>query len=206
MTSYGSPTDTFPLVFESGVVNICEDGTVEVYLSHSKDDPHPMKTHPDGEDTTIPKRESEVNLVGEDRETVKVQGGISETDTLPTGFVFRIKGWRLIQLEMSGDLTIVMAEMEDVPDWFQPGKIHRFDGPEGGVSLYTESQPFVSKNTRTRPTLPKSEPVSKPKEAAPKNTSSNNNNTGTQSKSGCGLMAILFTIVGVGLSSMSFWV
>ena len=201
MTSYGSPTDTFPLVFESGVVNICEDGTVEVHLSHSKDEPHPMKTHPDGEDTTIPKRESEVDLIGTDRETVKVQGGISDTDTLPTGFVFRIKGWRLIQLEMSGDLTIVMAEMADVPDWFQPGKIHRFDGPEGGVSLYTGSQPFVTKNTRTRPTLPKSKPVSKPKDEAPKIE----NNTTTQSKSGCGLMAILFTIVGIGISSVSFW-
>lgn len=201
MTSYGSPTDTFPLVFESGVVNICEDGTVEVHLSHSKDEPHPMKTHPDGEDTTIPKRESEVDLVGTDRETVKVQGGIAETDTLPTGFVFRIKGWRLIQLEMSGDLTIVMAEMEDVPDWFQPGKIHRFDGPEGGVSLYTGSQPFVTKNTRTRPTLPKSEPVSKLKDETPKSQ----NNTTTQSKSGCGLMVLLFTLVGIGMSSVSFW-
>ena len=202
MTSYGSPTDTFPLVFESGVVNICEDGTVEVHLSHSKDEPHPMKTHPDGQDTTIPKRESEVDLVGTDRETVKVQGGIAETDTLPVGFVFRIKGWRLIQLEMSGDLTIVMAKMEDVPDWFQPGKIHRFDGPEEGVRLYTGSQPFVAKNTRTRPTLPKSEPVSKPKDEAPKSQ----NNTTTQSKSGCGLMVLLFTLVGIGMSTVSFWI
>lgn len=207
MTSFESPTGTIPLVFESGVLNICEDGTIEVHLSHSEDEPHPMMTHPEGEQTNIPKRLSKVELVGDDRETVKIRCGLPETDTLPTGFVFRIKGWRLVQLEMSGDLTIVMAEMEETPDWFQFEKIHRFDGPEGGVSLYTGSQPLVETKNRARPVTPKPQPTTaKPEEKKSETNKSSHNYTQSKPKSGCGLLVTFLIIAGIGLSSMSLLV
>ena len=207
MTSFESPTGTTPLVFESGVINICEDGTIEVHLSHSEEEPHPMLTHPDGGETNIPKRLSKVELVGDDRETVKIRCGLPEVDTLPTGFVFRIKGWRLAQLEMSGDLTIVMAGMEDTPDWFQPEKIHRFDGPEGGVSLYAGSLPLVETKNRARPVTPK--PQATTAKADGKNSEANkasHNYTQSKPKSGCGLLVTFLIIAGIGLSSMSLLV
>ena len=197
MTTLASPTGTIPLVFESGVINICEDGTVEIHLSHSSEEPHPMMTHPDGGETNIPKKLSEVELVGNDRETVSISCGLPEVDTLPTGFVFRIKGWRHIQLEMSGDLTVVMTEMEDTPDWFQLEKIHRFDGPEDGVSLYSGSEPFVEKKVQTRPAPPPPEP---PKSSPADTDATQSTQTDTQSKptSGCGLLVLIFTFIGLG--------
>ena len=123
MSSYESPADTYPLVFESGVINIDEQGVLHIHLSHSKDNPHPLLTHPEGEETVIPPTVSEVELVGYEGETTKIRCGLKETDNLPTGCVFRIKGWKLLQVEMSGDLTVVMGNLETVPSWFQPGKI-----------------------------------------------------------------------------------
>ena len=191
-----SPTGTIPLVFESGVLNICEDGTVEIHLSHSEEEPHPMLTHPDGGETNIPNRLSQVELVGNDRETIGISYGIPEVDTLPTGFVFRIKGWRHIQLEMSGDLTVVMTEMQETPDWFQLEKIHRFDGPEDGVSLYSGSQPFVEKKVQTRPAPA---PTELPKPSIDTDTTqSTQTDTQSKSKSGCGLLVLLFTFIGFG--------
>ena len=197
MTSLASPTGTIPLVFESGVLNICEDGTVEIHLSHSAEEPHPMMTHPDGGETTIPKKLSQVDLLGNDRGTVSISCGIPEVDTLPTGFVFRIKGWRHIQLEMSGDLTVVMTEMEETPDWFQHEKIHRFDGPEDGVSLYSGSHPFVEKKVQTRPAPAPTEPP-KPPPADTNATQSTQTDTQSKPKSGCGLLVLCLTFIGFG--------
>ncbi len=197
MTSLASPTGTIPLVFESGVLNICEDGIVEIHLSHSAEEPHPMMTHPDGGETNIPKKLSQVELIGTDRETVSISCGIPEVDTLPTGFVFRIKGWKHIQLEMSGDLTVVMSEMEETPDWFQHEKIHRFDGPEDGVSLYSGSQPFVEKKIQTRPAPPPTESP-KPPPADTHATQSTQTDPQSKPKSGCGLLVLIFTFIGLG--------
>ena len=67
------------------------------------------------------------------------------------GLFFALRGGRHNQLEMSGDLTVVLSELEETPEWFHPEKIHRFDGPEGGVSLFSGSQPFVDIKARPRP-------------------------------------------------------
>ena len=196
MTSFASSTGTIPLVFESGVLNICEDGTVEIHLSHSVEEPHPMMTHPDGGETNIPKKLSQVDLVGNDRGTVSISCGIPEVDTLPTGFVFRIKGWKHIQLEMSGDLTVVMSEMEETPDWFQLEKVHRFDGPEDGVRLYSGSQPFVDIKARVQPAPP---PSASPKSSQTETDTKQSTHNYTQSKpnSGCGLLVMFLTCIGV---------
>ena len=89
-----------------------------------------------------------------------------------------------------------MTEMEETPDWFQLEKIHRFDGPENGVSLYTGSQPFVEIKVRSQPTPLKE--TTKPSETEARRTSSVRNDTQTKSKSGCGLLVVLLTLVGLG--------
>ena len=195
MTSFASPTSTVPLVFESGVLNVRDDGIVEIYLSHSIDEPHPMLTHPDGEETNIPKSMNEIELVGNGRGTVGISCGIKEVDTLPTGFVFRIQGWKHIQLEMSGDLTVVMSEMEQTPDWFQLGKIHRFDGPEDGVSLFSGSEPFV--DIKARPSSPpeQNKTLNFSNTLNDQNQSNQTDGQSTQ-KPGCGLLILLISIAG----------
>ena len=196
MSSFEPPSGTFPLVFESGVINLDESGVLHVHLTHSPDNPHPMLTHPDGEETTIPAEISEVHLDGIEGGKINIRGGISETDTLPSGFIFHITGWRLLQLEMSGDLTVVMGEMQQIPDWFQNEKVHRFDGPDEGVRLYKDSQ-SLSQNINIR----MSNTVSNQTQSPPSNVSqkssgysakSRTNNMHQASNSGCGLLLFLF--------------
>ena len=199
MSSFEPSDGTFPLVFESGVINLDKDGVLHVHLTHSPDNPHPMLTHPDGEETTIPPKDSEVYLDGIEGETILLRCGIRETNTLPSGFVFHITGWRLLQLEMSGDLTVVMGEMHEIPGWFQNEKIHRFDGPEEGVRLYTGSQPLTTSNIQisnavpTQGTVPMPEMLKRAKEGFNKKQHKKMNHT---SNSGCGL---LLFILGVAL-------
>ena len=196
MSSFEPPSGTFPLVFESGVINLDEKGVLHIHLTHSPEHPHPMLTHPEGEETTIPAQESEVYLDGIEGEEIKLRCGIGETDTLPTGFVFHIVGWRLLQLEMSGDLTVVMGEMQKIPDWFHNEKIHRFDGPDEGVLLYKGSQ-SLSKGSSIRmsKTVPAREPAPPPKMQKKPQINPNPSQENTQqktmnqkSKSGCGLL------------------
>ena len=204
MTSHDAPSGTFPLVFESGVLNLDEEGILHIHLSHKSDAPHPMLTHPEGEETTIPSTLSEVHLLGTGCETVTLRCGLNEVDTLPTGFVFHIKGWKLVQLEMSGDLTVVMEDMEKIPTWFQYGKIHRFDGPEEGVRLYTGSRPLTaSGQTKTVFVQPRefgSQPRATRKPQSP-TSETPNSNMKKNSSAGCGMLLVLFVLaVGCSLS------
>ena len=193
MSSFEPPSGTFPLVFESGVINLDEKGVLHVHLTHSSENPHPMLTHPDGEETTIPAKASEVYLDGIEDEEVNIRGGIGETDTLPSGFVFHIIGWRLLQLEMSGDLTVVMGEMQQIPDWFQNEKVHRFDGPDKGVRLYKDSQPLSQNiNFRGANGIPEqtATPTSNVSDTAQENNTKNRQKN-SSSNSGCGLLLFL---------------
>ena len=207
MTSYQSPTGTYPLVFESGVINIDENGVLHFHLSHSEDHPHPMLTHPEGGESFIPSGVSEVELTGHEQETVKIRCGLTETDTLPTGFVFSIKGWKLVQVEMSGDVTIVMGGMDAVPNWFQPGKIHRFDGPEDGVKLYSGSRPLVEKINTPRTTAPKfsSTPSQSRAQEAKKSSPRPSEQAQNKPKSGCAMLILLVTLISAGLSVIPFY-
>ena len=197
MASQDLPYGTFPLVFESGVINIDEEGILHIHLSHGPETPHPLVTHPDGEETNIPGNVSEANLVGNENETTVVRCGLKETDDLPTGFVFHLKGWKLLQLELSGDLTVVMAGMKDVPEWFQHGKIHRFDGPENGVHLFSGSQPLVEREQQQDP-LPKPPRPPKPQQNSPKKPSQNTQTKSDptpQSTTGCGLLLFIGAVI-----------
>ena len=208
MSSFEPPSGTFPLVFESGVINLDEDGVLHVHLTHNPDTPHPMLTHPEGEETTIPANESEIRLDGIEGEEIKLRCGISETETLPSGFVFHIVGWRLLQLEMSGDLTVIMGEMHEIPYWFQEGKVHRFDGPDEGVQLYKGSQP-LSKGGNIR--IPNPVPARAPAPSAKASKKVYEDSTNTQHKSthqasnsGCGLLlCVLGTAFCFGATAIS---
>ena len=104
-------------------------------------------------------------------------------------------------MEMSGDLTLVMGEMQQIPDWFQSEKIHRFNGPDEGVRLYRGSQP-LSQSSNFR--IPNSAQVSTPPPNASQKeqgysgkTQDNNTKKMHQSaNSGCGL---LLFILGMAL-------
>ena len=199
MTSYTSPDGTIPLVFESGVINLDENGILHIHLSHDKENPHPLLTHPEGEETTIPADASEVHLVGSEGEKISLRCGINETVTLPMGFVFHIQGWKLLQIEMSGDLTIVMAGMEAMPDWFQPGKVHRFDGPDEGVRLYQGSLPLIE--SREPQQTKKIERQATPPpiiESSPSHDKSED-----KSSSGCGLLVVLIAMTAFATTTMA---
>lgn len=196
MSSFEPSDGTFPLVFESGVINLDESGVLHVHLTHSPDNPHPMLTHPDGEETTIPANDSEVHLNGIEDEKIHLRCGIRETDTLPSGFVFHITGWRLLQLEMSGDLTVVMGEMHEIPGWFHNEKIHRFDGPDEGVRLYTGSQPLSTSSNIEVSNARASVPFPNSSNTAQQGSRKQHKRIDQSSKSGCGL---LLFILGMAL-------
>jgi len=183
------PPGVFPLVFESGVVRIDDDGVLHVHLSHSPEAPHPMVTHPEGEETTIPATARTATLSGGQRDQVRVRCSMRETDALPDGFVFRIEGWQRLQLEMSGDLTVVLEGIHAPPSWFQPGRVHRFDGPEGELRIHTSSQPLVS----SKPPAPPPRPPPRP---APRPEVGGSSAPGRAATGGCG--GLLFAAVAVG--------
>lgn len=114
-----------PLVFESGVLRFDDHGVLFVHLEHGPDDPHPLQTHPDGADGFVPASASELTLVGEGGKGA-VNGRFPTSETLPQGFVFTISGYHFVQLEGSGDVSVLLKDVAELPDWFEPGKVHRF--------------------------------------------------------------------------------
>ena len=194
------PPGVYPLIFESGVVNVDEDGVLHVHLSHSSDDPHPMVTHPEGEETVIPGDVTEAHIQGGPGTNTRLRCSLREADSLPDGFVFHIQGWRLLQLEMSGDLTVVVEGVFDPPPWFQPGKVHRFDGPEGEVRLFKDSQPLVAPQA-TPPKRPIPEWTPSSSRGSSKKSDASKSSSKDASKSGCAglLVLLLLVIAGVGV-------
>jgi len=200
--SDAQPAGTFPLVFESGVVNLDEDGTLHVHLSHSADSPHPVVGQPEGEETTIPGDVSEATLTGAEGETIRLRCGFREAEELPQGFVFHIKGWQTVQLEMSGDLTVVLTGIEEPPAWFQPGKVHRFDGPDDGVRLFKGSQPIKESKTAATTAPPRARPPTPPPESTEYTP---DRSLGEDAKlgggSGCGAV-VLLGVLGAAATSL----
>ena len=180
-----------PIVFESGVLRFDEDGTLYVHLSHSADAPHPLLTQPDGEDGTVPVSVSEGSCIGGGSGSYRSRASLPEADTLPEGLTLIFRGYEFVQVEMSGDVSVLMRAPESLPEWFTPGKVHRFDGPEDGVRLWTESsQPPAPPPLRApEPTPPpQSGPASQsgpaPSSAAPK-----------AGRSGCGVLLALLAVL-----------
>ena len=110
---------------------------------------------------------------------------------------------------MSGDLTVVMGEMQQIPEWFQEGKIHRFDGPEEGVRLYKGSQ-SLSKGIKVRSSnaIPAASHVAAKAHGDSSRQQDNRNHKKEHqpSSSGCGaLLFLLGTAFGLGATTLSFW-
>lgn len=131
------PDGSFAIVFETGAFRFDDAGTLYVHLSHGPDTPHPLKTHPEGRTGTIPTEVSSAAIAGTgEGPYTGMAGGIDE---LPKGFVLEIKGFSICRVESSGDLSVLVPNATAWPDWFTPGKIHRFDGPDGRPALWSQS-------------------------------------------------------------------
>lgn len=170
-----SNSPNLPVVFESGVVRFDDDGTLNVHLSHGPDAPHPVNIHPDVGDTEVPGSATAVDLKGDGRQQC-VGFSLPETDTLPDGLVFTFKGYSMAKVELSGDLTVVVNDPSGMPDWFVAGKVHRFDGPEDGVKIWSGSAQAPA------PLPPPKRPTRPPPASAPK--------TAAKSTGGCALAAL----------------
>ncbi len=131
------PDGSFAIVFESGVFRFDEEGAVHVHVSHSADAPHPLKTHPDGRDTTVP--EDVEDGVVEGTGSGPFTGMASEAAELPEGLVLTVKGFSICRVESSGDLSMLVPNATAWPEWFTEGKIHRFDGPDGRPRIWAQS-------------------------------------------------------------------
>jgi hypothetical protein len=129
---------TFPIVFESGVCVFDEDGTLHVHCLHTDTDPHPMATHPEGEDGTVPLGDQTVTIAG-NTDTPRVSGRFPRSSEIPKGLTFTFRNYQFAQLEASGDLSIMVTGVEECPDWFSPGKVHRFAREALAVCLHDDS-------------------------------------------------------------------
>ena len=94
------------------------------------------------------------------------------------------KGYEFIQVEMSGDVSILIRNATALPEWFVPGKVHRFDGPEDGVRIWGQSAP--PPEVKNRPVEVKTK-VTQPPPGQPKPKPNNDN-------SGCGLLVLLLIL------------
>lgn len=147
------PPGTFPLVFESGVISFDEAGALHVWLSHGPDAPHPLQTHPEGEEGFVPTQVTRAEVLGE-VPAGAVHLGMLEAPERPQGLELVISGYRSIRLEASGDLTVVVEGVKDPPGWFTPGKVHRFAGPDPSPRLWAGSAPVPSRKPPPPPRAP----------------------------------------------------
>lgn len=132
------PEGTFPVVFESGVCVFEEDGTLHVHCLHTDTDPHPMATHPEGSEGLVPTGDQHVELTGT-TDSPRVTGRFPRSSEIPPGLTFTFRNYQFAQLEASGDLSILVQGVEEVPDWFVPGKVHRFAREALAVCLHDDS-------------------------------------------------------------------
>lgn len=149
------PTDTsVPIVFESGVFRFDEDGALVVHLEHGPDDPHPLATHPDGQDGFIPAHVHEATVVGTGGKGA-VTGHFRTAEALPEGLTLTISGYHFVQLEGSGDLSVLVRDPESLPAWFAPGKVHRFArGGSEPPMLWAESPDPTKRAPEPEPWAP----------------------------------------------------
>jgi len=183
------PAGTLPVVFESGVIWFDEDGALHVSLSHSEDAPHPLKTHPNGEDTHVPPEVRQETIEGSSEGgSYRSRSGLREAEILPEGLELVFNSYESITLEASGDLTVVLQDVDSPPDWFTPGMVHRFDGPDEGLRLWKESAaPPEPKPVSTRPA---------PSQSGPKTSESPRPAPSPAASGGC--MGVLLAVVAGG--------
>lgn len=186
-----------PVVFESGVLRFDDDGTLHVHLSHSADAPHPLAIQPGGEDDAVVAASvSEAVCEGTGEGHYRSRASLSEAEALPEGLVLTFRGYEFIQVEMSGDVSVLVRGAESLPDWFVPGKVHRFDGPEDGVRIWTgSSKPPAPPPLRAPDPPRRPSPAASSASSASSSSSSSTSSTKTPGKSGCGLLVALMVML-----------
>jgi len=97
-----------------------------------------MATHPEGDEGTVPAGDQRVELAGSS-DVPRVSGRFPRSSEIPRGLTFTFRRYQFAQLEASGDLSILLTGVEDVPDWFTPGKVHRFAREALAVCLHDDS-------------------------------------------------------------------
>ena len=190
---------TLAIVFESGVVAFDTDGRLLVHVSHSPSAPHPMLIQQAEAGVTIPANEETGEITGGSGSghwRPRVQ--IGETDELPQGFTFKFTKWDWAQIEMSGDLTVFVQDVQSMPKWFKAEHVHRFDGPEDGIKMWTGSA-LPPGPTASPPKAPKAEPAPSSSARAPSETRSAQATTG--SGSGCITSAIILLVASIAALS-----
>jgi len=194
-----------PVVFESGVLRFEDDGTLHVHLSHSADAPHPLACQPDGSEDPVPVSVSEAACIGSGDGHFRSRASLPEAETLPEGLQLTFRGYEFVQIEMSGDVSVLMRSPESLPDWFMPGKVHRFDGPEDGVRLWTGSSKPPAPPPLRVPTPPRrpTPAASAPSASAPSASASSASapsgsapdSASKTGKSGCGPLLVLASVL-----------
>lgn len=193
---------TLAVVFESGVISFDKDGRLLIHLSHTPDAPHPMLIQEAEAGVSIPATEQagEIKGVsGNGHWRPRVQ--IGETEALPKGFTFTFTNWDWAQIEMSGDLTVFLQDVESMPSWFKAGHVHRFDGPEDGIKMWTGSPPppGAKVSPPKAPKAPKAQPSSPPKPVQPQPEARSTEVTGNGS--GCLTSALVLLVAGIAALS-----
>ena len=183
--------DSLPLVFESGVLRFDDDGALYVYLVHSADDAHPMVTHPDGRDAHVPAEDTSIELTGTGGKG-EVRGHLPQVADLPEGaLVLTIRDYDFVQVEGSGDVSVLVRNPTALPDWFDPGKVHRFARDGAATPALWEGSRDPAREAR------EAKPAWTPPADTPRATASANT-----TNSGCmGLLALLMLVAFAGCPS-----
>ena len=179
-----------PIVFESGVLRFDADGTLHVHLSHSPQAPHPLAIQPEGGEGPVPATVSEATCRGRGSGRYRDRVSLMEAESLPEGLVLTFQGYEFVQVELSGDVSILMSAPESLPEWFVAGKVHRFDGPEDGVRIWTGSSP-PPKPPALPPTQPPPPPKKPPSDSRPSSSAPSSPPPDPAARSGCGLLMVL---------------
>lgn len=183
-----------PFVFESGVLRFDDDGTLHVHLTHSPAAPHPLVIQPGGEDDlTVAPGVTAARMVGGGEGHFRSRASLPETEALPEGLVLTFQGYAFVQIEMSGDVSVLMQAPESLPGWCVPGRVHRFDGPDDGVCIWTGSSPPPAPPPLRAPDPPPQPSGAEPSGAAPSSASSSASSSAGARKGGCGVLLVLLS-------------
>ncbi len=156
------------LVFECGVMRFDASANLFVHLTHSIDSPHRLSI--DGTD--------DVHAPASDRRA-KVAGTIEDgpvrgawpkfTASLPRGLVVEVRGYKSLDLSDAGVLSVVIAEHEEMPLWFEQGKRHMFSNAGETLRMWDKSsRPDIKKGSKTMAKKKAAPKKAAPKKAAPK--------------------------------------
>jgi hypothetical protein len=167
-----------------------------------------MATQPEGEDTTVPLDAHEVEIVGS-VDGGRVSGQFPRSSELPKGLTFTFRKYQFVQLEASGDLSIMMTGVGDVPDWFSVGKVHRFAREALAICLHDDSRdPTVKKKKGGPSRAPKKRvsPLAGEKDTigqrVPDRTGGVEKKKAASAKSGCMVLALGLPAVAALLAAL----